>query len=217
MRKLKATKKAVRFAAVLGFLGIMTFAGAGHVFGAEGLPDFDNQGRKVYKALQSTPPANLSADSWGRTLNDFYKLRQYPGSPPRIPHEVEPAFSGKEPNCLSCHEQGGYSPEYDKFAPVTPHPENTLCYQCHTVIDTDKNFVENDWQSIQPPKLGRSALAGSPPVIPHSLQMRENCVACHTGPGAVVEIRISHAERGDCRQCHVQVIQTEPLEVFTRK
>ena len=30
-----------------------------------------------------------------------------------------------------------------------------------------------------------------------------NCAACHTGPGAVTAIRVSHTIRGNCRQCHV--------------
>jgi len=216
-------------AAALGVAGFCVLAGPGFSADAETVPSFDNQAQKIFSALQDTPNANLQAGSWGRNLNEYYKLRQYPGSPPRIPHNVDPAFNGDETNCLSCHEQGGYSPEHQKFAPVTPHPENTLCYQCHTKETTQEttqvtpqvtakeSFVANDWKSIEPPKLGRSALGGSPPPVPHTLQMRENCVACHTGPGAVVEIRVSHAERGDCRQCHATVIQTAPLKTFSRE
>ena len=217
MKTLKGKAKALRCTAALGFIGIVAITWASLVSSAENVPTFDNQGNKIYEALEKTPGTNLAADSWGRNLVDFYKLRQYPGSPPRIPHEVDLTFSGKETDCLSCHEQGGYSPEYGKFAPVTPHPENTLCYQCHVQVTTEELFVETEWESTQPPQLGRSALGGSPPPVPHSLQLRENCVACHTGPGAVVEIRISHANRGDCRQCHATVVQTEPLKEFTRK
>jgi hypothetical protein len=46
-------------------------------------------------------------------------------------------------------------------------------------------------------------LDGGPPPIPHDLQMREDCLACHSGPAAVEEIRTTHAERTSCRQCHV--------------
>lgn len=217
MKTLKGKSKVVCCFAALGFTCMLLFTGVNLVSSAENVPTFDNQGNKVYDALEKTPGTNLAAESGGRNLVQFYELRQYPGSPPRIPHEVDPAFSGKETDCLSCHEQGGYSPEYGKFAPVTPHPENTLCYQCHVQVTTEQLFVENNWESIQPPLLGRSALGGSPPPVPHSLQLRENCVACHTGPGAVVEIRISHANRGDCRQCHATVVQTEPLKEFKRK
>jgi cytochrome c-type protein NapB len=57
--------------------------------------------------------------------------------------------------------------------------------------------------SIMPPRLGRAALPGAPPPVPHDLQMRGNCIACHVGPGTVVAIRVEHPSRGNCRQCHV--------------
>ncbi|RLB88764.1 MAG: hypothetical protein DRH26_12955, partial [Deltaproteobacteria bacterium] len=69
------------------------------------------------------------------------------------------------------------------------------------------------WVSVQVPKLGRSALPGSPPPIVHSLQMRENCIACHVGPGTVVPIRVEHPMRGNCRQCH---LPEETKVLFTR-
>ena len=56
--------------------------------------------------------------------------------------------------------------------------------------------------------------AGSPPPIPHALQMRENCLACHAGPGAVLEIRSTHPERWNCRQCHA--LGAEPVAAFER-
>lgn len=112
--------------------------------------------------------------------------------------------------------KGGFSQEFGKFAPVTPHPENTLCYQCHAQVTTTELFVETDWKSVRPPRLGQSFLSNSPPPVPHSLQLRENCIACHTGPAAVSEIQIEHAARGDCRQCHATVVQTAPLKVFER-
>ena len=178
---------------------------------------FDNQGKKIFQAQLQTPETNLTADSGGRNLADFYALRQYPGSPPRIPHAVDITFSGNESNCLSCHAKGGFSAEFGKYAPVTPHPENILCYQCHVQVETEGLFVESGWKSIRPPRLGRSSLSTSPPPVPHSLQLRENCIACHTGPAAVVEIRISHASRGDCRQCHATIVQTSQPLVFRRK
>lgn len=203
-------------AAVLGFVGLSVFYSSGFVFG-DGVPqNFDNEGYKIYDSIDKTPAINMTSGSEGRNLASFYKLRQYPGSPPRIPHEVNVAFTGDENNCLSCHGKGGYAATFDKFAPVTPHPENTLCYQCHAQVETTELFVKNDWKSIAPPRLGLSFLGSSPPAVPHSLQLRENCVACHTGPGAVTEIRVEHAARGDCRQCHVNAVQTKPIQVFKR-
>ena len=207
---------AVSFSAVVAVFALLLGLAVAAT-GAEVPGNFDNQGYKLFAAQQQTPSGNLAADSGGRTLAKFYELRQYPGSPPRIPHAVDLSFSGNESDCLSCHRKGRYSPEFDAFAPVTPHPENVLCTQCHAQIQTKELFVETDWASIAPPKLGLSFLGTSPPPIPHSLQLRENCIACHTGPGAVVEIRVDHAGRGDCRQCHVAVMQTQSLTEFTRK
>ncbi len=202
--------------AVLGLSCFSSFSIAGNP-AQTGVPDnFDNQGKKVFKAQQDTPTGNLSADSGGRNLVGYYELRQYPGSPPRIPHEVDLSFSGNESNCLSCHSKGGFSPEFQAFVPVTPHPEYTLCSQCHAQVQTDELFVESNWMSVAPPRLGQSFLSSSPPAVPHSLQLRENCIACHTGPAAVVEIRIDHAARGDCRQCHAAVLQSKPLMAFER-
>jgi cytochrome c-type protein NapB len=179
--------------------------------------DYDHQGQKAFRSFDATPEIYMAASSSGRTLAGFYALRQYPGSPPRIPHEVDLSFSGDETDCLSCHAKGGYSQEFGKFAPVTPHPENSLCYQCHVQVKTEELFVESDWKSIDPPRLGRSFLSSSPPPIPHSLQLRENCLSCHTGPGAVAEIRVEHSARGNCRQCHVPALQTAPLKEFDRE
>jgi cytochrome c-type protein NapB len=208
--------KLVTCVAILGFVGLFLSPMA-EAQNSQGVPaTFDNQGGKIFSAQRFTPEINLTADSGGRNLMSFYALRQYPGSPPRIPHEIDLSFSGNETDCLSCHGQGGYSQEFGKFAPVTPHPENTLCYQCHAQVKTDEKFVETDWVSVNPPRLGQSFLSSSPPPVPHSLQLRENCIACHTGPGAVTEIRIEHAARGDCRQCHATVVQTAPIKEFER-
>lgn len=203
--------------AALCLLGVLAFTGSNAIAASVESEDFDNQGKKIFEAYDATTQIYMSADSGDRNLAGFYNLRQYPGSPPAIPHEVDLTFSGNETECLSCHAKGGYSQEFGKFIPVTPHPENTLCYQCHAQVVTEDKFVETDWKSINPPRLGRSFLSSSPPPIPHSLQLRENCIACHTGPGAVVEIRVDHSARGNCRQCHVPAVQTAPLQEFVRK
>ena len=106
-------------------------------------------------------------------------------------------------SCLACHAKGGWTEELRKHTPVTPHPENLSCRQCHVKMNADNLFVANNWMSVAPPRLGRSYLPGSPPPVPHTLQLRGNCVACHVGPGAVVTIRVEHPSRGNCRQCHV--------------
>lgn len=198
------------------FLSVATLLLTGTSAQAEDM-DFDWHGQSLFQSYNTVPENYMTADSGDRNLNSYYALRQYPGSPPRIPHPVEPSFADEPTDCLSCHAKGGFSPVHGKYIPVTPHPEQEMCNQCHVPLPVkDEKFVENDWQSISPPRLGRSALGGSPPPIPHSLQLRENCITCHTGPGAVVEIRVEHSSRGNCRQCHVPLVSTEPVKIFTR-
>jgi len=191
------------------FLGVSSVS----LLAAPGIPrDFDAKGEKIFQRYDETPLAAITGTDGKRTLQTFYARRQYPGSPPTIPHEVPTAFSGDMSKCLSCHERGGYDASLDAFAPVTPHPENENCFQCHLPVRTEKLFVESEWLSIEPPKLGRSMLGGSPPPLPHSLQFREDCIACHAGPGAVAEIRVEHGSRGNCRQCHVAQITSSTFE-----
>ena len=135
------------------------------------------------------------------------------GDTPSIPAEAgvfrrlamalisEKGIGGK--TCLQCHENGGYAEQFKAFAPVTPHPELLNCRQCHVPKTTEGLFVNSNFTKIAPPLLGQSAMTGSPPVIPHTLQLRENCLACHAGPAAPTAIKVSHPERVNCRQCHV--------------
>lgn len=210
----KRTTSAAQLLVAACFLSGATFSPPSVM--AEDL-DFDWKGQYIFQSYNEIPDAYMAADSGDRNLNRYYELRQYPGSPPRIPHPVTVQFADEETDCLSCHAKGGYSPVYGKYIPMTPHPDMEMCAQCHVPLpEEETKFVENHWQSIDPPKLGLSALGGSPPPIPHSLQLRENCIPCHTGPGAVVEIRVEHSSRGNCRQCHVPLVRTDPVKEFTR-
>jgi nitrate reductase (cytochrome), electron transfer subunit len=177
---------------------------------------FDHNGEKIFNRFNETPLAALTGIASTRKLSTYYELRQYPGSPPRIPHAVPAFFRDDNADCLACHGKGGYAAEFDAFAPVTPHPEMVNCAQCHVPRRTEGLFAESDWRALDPPRLGRSQLGGSPPPIPHSLQLRDDCLACHTGPGAVAEIRVEHGARGNCRQCHGVMISTEPGQFFQR-
>lgn len=155
-------------------------------------------------------PQEVKAAVVERTLSEYYSRRQYPGSPPQIPHPVE--AHGVKLKCLACHARGGWTEKLKRITPVTPHPEQIYCRQCHVKAATDKLFVDNNWMSIPPPRLGRSYLPGAPPPIPHDLQMRGNCIACHVGPGTVTAIRVKHPSRGICRQCHVPDPPVEPFQ-----
>jgi len=161
-----------------------------------------------------------------RTLHTFKSRRAFPGAPPRIPHGLTlgESLSGA---CNTCHERGGYSPRFGAYVPVTPHPELDGCLQCHVADDATVGVVlpTEDPNTIcrqchDPTAPGQASLAGQasrwpvvlrpapgspPPVIPHALGFRNNCLACHTGPGAVAEIRTDHPDQANCRQCHLTV------------
>ena len=186
-------------------------AGAAGAHAGQPLPtEFDSRGNAVYEGYSRMNEAYRSGGSSERTLQEYYSRRQYPGSPPFVPHPVEEGFND-EVDCLACHAAGGWVEEYGRHAPVTPHPEMSSCRQCHMPRGAGDLFRETDWMSVPPPRLGGSFLPGSPPPVPHRLQMRENCLACHAGPGAVTSLRAEHAERGNCRQCHVPQKTEEPF------
>ncbi len=142
-----------------------------------------------------------------RTLARFYANRAYDGAPPWIPHPVEDAMAVGGAACLQCHQTGGYVPPMQAYAPVAPHPELTSCTQCHVPARAPEVdlFDQNTFTPAPPPALGGEAYPGAPPPVPHpvTLQMRENCAACHMGPAAPAEIRTDHLERDHCLQCHV--------------
>lgn len=164
------------------------------------------------KALQyrDAPPAPPS----GRSLRAFYAARAFPGAPPVIPHRLADPTSYGGQTCLACHGDGGWVPKLDAYAPVTPHPELANCVQCHVAASALAPFRRTTFEAAAPPGLRRAALPGSPPPIPHDFQMRDNCLACHAGPAAVRELRVTHPERVDCRQCHAAV---SAAPVFTRE
>ena len=162
-----------------------------------------------------------------RTLDIYRRIRAFPGAPPRVPHGLtDEEFRGG--GCNVCHLRGGYVARFGAYAPVAPHPQFETCLQCHAVADTlvgialpragrtescsqchvdpdavAPTFVAQDWVSAEWPAVEQRALPGSPPRIPHRPQLRENCLACHSGPAAVREIRTDHPERANCLQCHV--------------
>lgn len=172
----------------------------------------------------STGDADRRPTAHPRTLSTFRALRPYPGAPPRVPHGLS-TEEIRASRCNTCHERGGYVPRFASYAPLTPHPELTACLQCHALDDALVGVALPDGspdaicrQCHDPARGTRSPAAaadrpwwpaapaaanGLPPAIPHDLDLRGNCLACHMGPGAVEEIRTTHPERTDCRQCHV--------------
>jgi cytochrome c-type protein NapB len=108
--------------------------------------------------------------------------------------------------------------KFDAYAPVTPHPEMINCRQCHVIQNSKTLFTSANLVKVRAPKVGvNNALIGTPPMIPHQIQMRENCLSCHAGPAAPKEIRVSHPERVNCRQCHVPTDRVvAEIKTFTR-
>jgi cytochrome c-type protein NapB len=168
-----------------------------------------------------------------RFMEMYRRLRAYPGAPPRVPHGLTEEEYRRE-SCNTCHERGGWVTRLGAFAPVTPHPEQGSCLQCHVPrdelvgvplpepgaamvcdqchLDPDRQpetFVASDWVSTTWPTTDIQAMEGSPHVIPHSVESRNNCLACHAGPAAIASIRVDHPERTNCRQCHVSAVQDD--------
>lgn len=132
--------------------------------------------------------------------------RAYDGAPPVIPH---PAFGA---DCMSCHTPRGLAVEGLGFAPAMPHDITpglsaiSHCAQCHVHQVTDELFRPTAFEPLaqDPLRRGERLHGFAPPVTPHPAFMRENCLACHAGPGAREEIRTTHPERTNCQQCHVE-------------
>ncbi len=139
----------------------------------------------------------------GRSLDTYYKNRAFHGAPPSIPHLVDDELNMGDKSCLKCHQNGGFVAKFNAYTPVVPHPEKVNCRQCHVTQNTTGVFKEFNAIDFPKPSIGNTAFEGSPPIIPHQIQMHENCLACHAGPSAPKEIRITHPERSNCRQCHV--------------
>ena len=163
--------------------------------------------------------ANMPVDeAHQRTLDKYYNNRAFNGAPPSIPHPVKEELSMGENTCLQCHQNGGFTEKFNAYAPVAPHPEMINCRQCHVAQNSQTIFKDSNFKKSAVPLVGiNNALQGSPPVIPHQIQMRENCLACHAGPSAPKEIRVTHPERINCMQCHVPNNKSETdIGVFTR-
>jgi cytochrome c-type protein NapB len=138
-----------------------------------------------------------------RTIEVRAAGRAYDGAPPVIPH----ALIG---HCTTCHDDDGSVIAGIGVAPASPHGSAAAsgalrrCRQCHVPVETQAVMVASVFSGMpQGPWKGGRATPGAPPTIPHTLQLRENCLSCHSGPASRVEIRTTHPERARCRQCHV--------------
>jgi nitrate reductase (cytochrome), electron transfer subunit len=187
--------------------------------------------------LAIDPSAERIRAAHPRTLATYRSLRAYPGAPPRIPHGLTPD-EFQTGGCNTCHERGGYSQRFGAYVPITPHPEmgaclqchvgdgqlmaialpgtdpSARCRQCHTADGVRWTEATLDWRPMAWPQLARVVPGREPPAIPHGLEFRGNCLACHAAPAGVAEIRTAHPERANCRQCHLSV--SEDAAAFVR-
>lgn len=169
---------------------------------------------ETYRAARAYPgappriPHGLTTDEYRlgtcRTCHERggYSTR-FQAYAPVTPH---PEFT----QCLQCHVGDALLMD----VPVrTANVPDDVCRQCHAPAAAASAAVQRaplDWRPAAWPALagtGRAATnrrpAGSPPPIPHDLQLRGDCRACHSGPAAVEQIRTTHPERTNCRQCHL--------------
>lgn len=143
--------------------------------------------------------------------------RLYDGAPPVVPH------TDFGMTCTECHNERGMQVTDVGYAPPSPHEitagmsATSRCRQCHVFRITDEIFVASGFVGLrQDLRSGGRLHPLAPPTMPHKAFMRENCVACHTGPAAREEIRTPHPERTRCRQCHLPVTTNELFVSTTR-
>lgn len=128
--------------------------------------------------------------------------RAYNGAPPVIPHA---AYALDDRSCLACHGQALRLST--RTAKALPHPHLTNCTQCHAPAappffeGQGGTLADNAWVGIPAPREGARAAPGAPPAVPHTLHMRNNCLACH-GTHGWPGMQTSHPERRSCLQCH---------------
>ena len=125
--------------------------------------------------------------------------RLYSGAPPTIPHEVDGL--GRH-DCLDCHLEGDAMSDGNQ-AKATPHPELERCQQCHVATNTSELFVGSDYEGGWSYPLGTVGQPMGPPLIPHPMTLRENCLGCHGEDASEPALRTTHPERVRCEQCHV--------------
>jgi len=66
----------------------------------------------------------------------------------------------------------------------------------------------SDFKAAALPKSNPSG----PPLIPHRIFMRENCLVCHNDPNRKEIVQTTHAERRNYRQCHIS--QQREVAIF---
>ena len=136
-------------------------------------------------------------------------LRAFEGAPPVVPH---PILDINVQTCRACHATGLKAG--DKTARMVSHTYLVNCTQCHVERPADAKDADAPRNSFVGRRAsgygGTRAWAGAPPVMPHTVFMRTNCVSCH-GEYGYNGWRPDHSSRTNCMQCHVPAAEFEQL------
>ncbi len=169
-------------------------------------------------AMRFGQPVATAAET-ATAVQNRKSLRAYDGAPPLIPHAIDML---KSSSCLSCHGQGTNLVIAGKQPAEISHPWITNCTSCHVPVDGLRQItappqtrlvVTNDFIGKASAGRGQRAYSTAPPTMPHSVWMRQNCMACH-GPGREQAIRTSHPERRNCLQCHAPNAHFDNRETY---
>jgi cytochrome c-type protein NapB len=163
---------------------------------------FDRPGQ--FDPVQRTEAEKMSA------LADRARRRAFEGAPPVVPHAIEQQSAA---SCLACHGSG--LKLGDKLATKMSHRFLTNCTQCHVESQSAapveaEALAENQFVGRARSGPGRRALVGSPPTIPHTTWMREDCLSCH-GLVAREGLRTTHPWLTNCVQCHALSAELDQL------
>ncbi len=148
--------------------------------------------------------------SRAKAVEQRAKLRAFDGAPPVIPHTIADI---NVQTCRACHAVGLKTG--DKVARMASHPYLVNCTQCH--VEAEAAHLDtapvpaNSFVGRQPGGYGGTrAWTGAPPVMPHAVFMRSNCIACH-GEYGYDGWRPDHLSRTNCVQCHAPAAEFEQL------
>lgn len=138
--------------------------------------------------------------------------RAFDGAPPVVPHPIDQMSVA---SCIACHGEGLVIG--GRAAPKISHPLYASCTQCHIEANVANEGVRAAGASAyagntflgRKPAPGSRAYPGAPPTVPHSLNMRNDCLACH-GPERHEGLQTTHPWRQSCTQCHAPSADAEP-------
>jgi cytochrome c-type protein NapB len=154
-------------------------------------------------------PVRKTDDMILAAIGDRARRRAYDGAPPTVPHPID-QFSAAA--CVACHRDG--IKVGDRVASKMSHGFLSNCTQCHVselsyVASPGGVELASSFVGVERAGRGERASPGAPPIIPHHVWMRENCLSCH-GTLTREGIRSTHPWLSNCQQCHAAHADREP-------